>query len=417
MRVALAQALFLSPDLLLLDEPNNHLDLHALTWLEEFLAQWEPTVLIISHDRSFLNSVTSGTIFLHNKTLTNYSGNYDTFVKVRAETKAALEKQHASQQKKTEGLKAFIARWQHASEKLAAQAQSKMKLLKKIEEEAVSVEEEDGYTNFDFQSQAPLPPPCISVVDAAFGYNTSRPLYHGLNFGIHADSRVAIIGPNGAGKSTFLQLLDGTLSATAGTVRRHSKLVIARFTQHHIDSLEMEGTSLDHIRKLAMKDEVISPQAAHAHCGRFGLGGELANNQVKLLSGGQKSRLAFAMIAYRRPHILLLDEPTNNLDIETIEGLAMAINRFEGGVAIVTHDERLIRMVAEELWVVTPGHNDAQKNWTPGNVQVFNGTFGMYKKMLKAEFRKKKLINSVAPAVAASAPVVKSAAAPKSKAK
>ena len=406
MRVALAQALFLSPDLLMLDEPSNHLDLHAMTWLEEFLNSWEPTVLIVSHDRTFLNNVTTATVHLHNKTLTNYSGNYDTFVRVRTETRSTLEKQAASQQKKTDSLKAFISRWQHASEKLAAQAQSKMKLLKKIEEESVEVDEDDGYKSFDFQSQTPLPPPCISVVDVAFGYSRTKPLYKNLNFGVNCDSRVAVIGPNGSGKSTFLQLLDGALSASEGTVRRHTKLVMARFTQHHLDTLDMESTPLEHVRKMGEK-EAISVQEAFGHCGRFGLGGDLATTPVRVLSGGQKSRLAFAQIAFRKPHVLLLDEPTNHLDIETIEGLAMAINRFEGGVVVVTHDERLISLVAEELWVVKPGHNDENKNWTPGSVSVFNGTFAAYKKLLRAEFKQKKLIKTIAPAIAAAAPVLK----------
>jgi ATP-binding cassette subfamily F protein 2 len=308
----------------------------------------------------------------------------------------------AQQQRKQEHLKHFIARFGQGYANLAAQAQSRMKMLKKLQEEAVTVDYDDPYLSFTFPAGTFLPPPVISVIDTAFGYNTSRKLYAGLNFGVDCESRVAIIGPNGAGKSTFLQLLDGSLVPTDGTVRSHSKALISRFTQHHLETLQMDEDGISHIRRLGEKDKVTVHEAYNI-LAQFGLGGDLATAPVKVLSGGQKSRLAFAQIAYRKPHILLLDEPTNHLDLETIEGLALAINKFEGGVVLVSHDERLIKMVANELWVVKPGSVDENtKKWVPGTVEVFNGSFGQYKKQLKAEFLKKKILK----AKPAPAPVV-----------
>ena len=391
MRIALAQALFMNPDLLLLDEPTNHLDVPALTWLVEFLIQWEKTVLIVSHDRGFLNAVTNATVFLHRKKLAYYGGNYDTFVRVRAEHRTNQSSMAGQQERKVAHLKDFIARFGRGHKKMAAQAQSRMKLLKKIEEEAVDVDFDDPYLNLAFPTSPPLPPPCISVIGAAFGYDESRILYEELNFGVDCDSRVCLIGPNGAGKSTFLQLLSGDLVASEGSVSRHPKLVIARFTQHHIEALDLESDSVTQMRRLAKREEM-PIEEARSYLARFGLGGDLGLQKVKTLSGGQKSRLAFAMIAYHAPHIILFDEPTNHLDLETIEALVMAINRFEGGIVLVSHDERLVSLVADELWIVSPGNKTANGGWTPGTVTVFDGTFDEYKKILKDEFLQKKLI-------------------------
>eukprot|EP00928_Gymnodinium_smaydae_P026861 TRINITY_DN2095_c0_g1_i1.p1 TRINITY_DN2095_c0_g1~~TRINITY_DN2095_c0_g1_i1.p1 ORF type:complete len:619 (+),score=147.85 TRINITY_DN2095_c0_g1_i1:101-1957(+) len=392
MRIALAQALFVQPDLLLLDEPTNHLDVHAVTWLEEFLRTWEKTVVIVSHDRTFLNECTSATIFLHRKRLWYYGGNYDTFVRVRAEQRSHQESTAAMQGRKADSLKQFIARFGRGHKKMARQAQSRMKMLTKLQEEAVEVDYDDPYLKLDFPSASPLPPPCISVIDAAFGYTEDRILYKDLNFGIDCDSRVAIVGPNGAGKSTFLKLLDGSLQPVEGFVRRHSKLQIARFTQHHLEMMNPEEDSVTHMRRLGggFKEDgtaEVTVEEARKYLGRFGLQGDLALNPVKCLSGGQKSRLAFAELAWSTPHLLLLDEPTNHLDLETIEGLAMALNKFEGGVVLVSHDDRLVSMVADELWVVAPGKNRD----TPGRVSVFEGSFEEYKEMLRDEFLSKNL--------------------------
>mmetsp|Transcript_140265 Transcript_140265/g.244230 ORF Transcript_140265/g.244230 Transcript_140265/m.244230 type:complete len:617 (+) Transcript_140265:1-1851(+) len=393
MRIALAQALFVRPDLLLLDEPTNHLDVHAVTWLEEFLKEWNKTVVVVSHDRSFLCECTTHTILCHRKRLGYYGGNYDTFLRVRAENRAHSEAIAAQQGRKVDSLKSFIARFGHGHKKMAKQAQSRMKMLAKLQEEAVEVDFDDPYLKLDFPSAPELPPPCISVIDAAFGYTEERVLYKDLNFGVDMDSRVAIVGPNGAGKSTFLKLLDGSLQPVEGSVRRHAKLSIARFTQHHIEMMSPDEDAVTHMRRLGtggLKEDgtsEVTVEEARKYLGRFGLQGDLALQPVKCLSGGQKSRLAFAELAWRSPHLLLLDEPTNHLDLETIEGLAMALNKFEGGVVLVSHDDRLVSMVADELWVVMPGPNKE----TAGTVTVFEGSFEEYKEMLRNEFIMKNL--------------------------
>lgn len=393
MRIALAQALFVQPDLLLLDEPTNHLDVHAITWLEEFLKTWEKTVVIVSHDRSFLCHTTTATMFVHRKRLSYYGGNYDTFLRVRAEHRANQEAVSQMQGRKAAALKSFIARFGHGHKKMAKQAQSRMKMLAKLQEEAVEVDFDDPYLKLDFPSAAELPPPCISVLDAAFGYTDDKILYEGLNFGVDCDSRVAIVGPNGAGKSTFLKLLDGSLQPVEGAVRRHSKLSIARFTQHHVEMMDPEGDAVTHMRRLGASGiredgtSDVTVEEARKYLGRFGLHGELALQPVRTLSGGQKSRLAFAELAWRTPHLLLLDEPTNHLDLETIEGLAMALNKFEGGVVLVSHDDRLLQMVADELWVVMP----SKVKDKPGTVKVFEGTVDEYKEKLRRDFIKNNL--------------------------
>ena len=392
MRIALARALFVKPDLLLLDEPTNHLDVHALTWLEFFLAAWEKTVLIVSHDRGFLNKVTAYTIFLNGKRLRYYGGNYDTYLRVRAEHRAA----HAAHQKQNERrqahLKQFIARFGHGAKNMAKQAQSRMKMLQKLQDEPCEVDFDDPYLRLDFPCGGHLPPPCITVQDVSFGYPIDgeplRVLYEKCDFGLDCDSRVAIVGPNGAGKSTFLRLLTGELEPTDGHVGRHSKLVVAKFTQHHIEMFDTEKSALNHMRDLT--HDGVSTEEARKYLGRFGLSGDLALNPIRVLSGGQKSRLAFAELAWRSPHILLLDEPTNHLDLETIEALAMALNQFDGGVVFVSHDERLIEMVADELWVVDKGEGGK-----PGTVTVWHGSFEEYKAHLEKEFVEKKLIAGV----------------------
>ena len=392
MRIALARALFVKPDLLLLDEPTNHLDVHALTWLEFFLAAWEKTVLIVSHDRGFLNKVTAYTIFLNGKRLRYYGGNYDTYLRVRAEHRAA----HAAHQKQNERrqahLKQFISRFGHGAKNMAKQAQSRMKMLQKLQDEPCEVDFDDPYLRLDFPCGGHLPPPCITVQDVSFGYPIDgeplKVLYEKCDFGLDCDSRVAIVGPNGAGKSTFLRLLTGELEPTDGHVGRHSKLVVAKFTQHHIEMFDTEKSALNHMRDLT--HDGVSTEEARKYLGRFGLSGDLALNPIRVLSGGQKSRLAFAELAWRSPHILLLDEPTNHLDLETIEALAMALNQFDGGVVFVSHDERLIEMVADELWVVDKGEGGK-----PGTVTVWHGSFEEYKAHLEKEFVEKKLIAGV----------------------
>ena len=263
-----------------------------------------------------------------------------------------------------------------------------MKMLTKLQEEAVEVDYDDPHLKLDFPCATALPPPCISVTNVAFGYDADKPpLYSGLHFGVDMDSRIAVIGPNGAGKSTFLKLLFGELVPTEGMIQRHCKLRLARFSQHHMDMMDPEEDALTHMRRL---DTDVSVEEARKFLGRCGLSGDLALKPIKVLSGGQKSRVAFAELAWRLPHILLMDEPTNHLDLETIEALAMSLNKFEGGVVLVSHDERLIQMVADELWVVHKG-----KNGEPGRVEVFGGSLEDYRSIIEEEFQRANLLKQM----------------------
>ena len=382
MRIALAAALFMQPDLLLLDEPTNHLDVHALTWLEEFLRRWEKTVVIVSHDRGFLNECTTATAFLHHQKLRYYGGSYDTFLKVRADNRANEESTSKTQENREKHLKQFIQRFGQGHAKMVKQAQCRMKMLARLQEERVEVDTDDPYLRINFPSASRLPPPLVSVMGVSFGYDGYETLYENLDFGLDMDSRVAIVGPNGAGKSTFLKLVEGDILPTKGWINRNTRLRLARFSQHHLETMDAENDSVNHMKRL---DSEMPLEEARAYLGRFGLSGELATKPIKFLSGGQKSRLAFAELAWKQPHILLLDEPTNHLDLETIESLAMALNNFEGGVVLVSHDERLISLVVDEIWCVTKGDMTCNPP-KPGHVKVFQGTFEEYKAKLRKKF-------------------------------
>eukprot|EP00041_Stephanoeca_diplocostata_P034230 m.1152659 g.1152659 ORF g.1152659 m.1152659 type:complete len:388 (-) comp24484_c1_seq16:168-1331(-) len=332
----------------------------------------------------FLNRVTRNTVFLFKKRLWYYGGSYDTFLKVRAERSKHSSTMAKSNARRVADLKQFIARFGQGHRKMAKQAQSRMKLLERIQEENVELNYDDPYLKLEFPAAQPLPPPCISVMNVSFGYEEGKLLYENLNFGVDCESRIAIVGPNGAGKSTMLSLLETDILPVEGAISRHTKLRTAKFTQHHLEMFNMELNSVEHMRAL---DEDSSVEEARMYLGRFGLTGDLALRPIKNLSGGQKSRLAFAELAFKQPHILFLDEPTNHLDLETIEALAMAINKFQGGIVLVSHDERLISLVADELW-----HVERRKGSKPGSVTIFDGTFDKYRDMLESQFEEQGLM-------------------------
>ena len=340
----------------------------------------------MSHDRGFLNTVTNATAHLHRKRLWYYGGNYDTFIKVRAEHRANQMSTHKDQTARADQLKRFIAKFGQGHKKMVKQAQCRMKKLDKLKEEMVTVDWDDASLKINFPAATPLPPPCVSVVDTAFGYEPGKTLYENLNFGRDCDSRVAIVGPNGAGKSTFLKLVMGEIIPTEGWVNRHCKLRLAMFSQHSVDKMDVEADAVTHMRRL---DEDMPLEEARAFLGRFGLSGQLATNPIKNLSGGQKSRLAFAELAWRLPHILLLDEPTNHLDLETIESLAMAINAFEGGVVLVSHDERPHLAHVRRAVVRAQGAGRQAGVCVRGD-----GDFDSYREMLKNDFKEQALLKS-----------------------
>jgi len=343
--------LFMRPIMLLLDEPTNHLDLEACVWLEEYLKEYNRILVLISHSQDFLNNVCTNIIHLQNRKLNYYSGNYDTYIKTRAEKEENQMKQYNWEQDQISNMKNYIARFGHGSAKLARQAQSKEKTLAKMESKGLTEKVvKDKVVQLSFFDPGYLPPPVVQFNHVHFGYNEDQELYTDLDFGIDLDSRVALVGPNGIGKSTLLKLLVGQLSPTKGMVRRHQHLKIAWYHQHLTDQLDLEISALDYMMK-SFEGEM-EAEKMRSVIGRFGITGKAQTCPMKQLSDGQKSRVVFAWLAWKEPHLLLLDEPTNHLDIETIDALAEAINDFSGGMVLVSHDFRLINQVAKEIWVV-----------------------------------------------------------------
>ncbi|GKV01275.1 hypothetical protein SLEP1_g13842 [Rubroshorea leprosula] len=349
MRIALARALFMNPTILLLDEPTNHLDLEACVWLEENLKQFERILVVVSHSQDFLNGVCTNIIHMQNKKLRLYTGNYDQYVQTREELEENQMKQYKWEQEQIASMKEYIARFGHGSAKLARQAQSKEKTLAKMERGGLTEKVvKDKLLVFRFVDVGKLPPPVLQFVEVTFGYTPDNLIYKNLDFGVDLDSRVALVGPNGAGKSTLLKLMTGDLVPLDGMVRRHNHLRIAQFHQHLAEKLDLEVSALQYMMKEYPGNEEERMRAA---IGKFGLSGKAQIMPMKNLSDGQRSRVIFAWLAYRQPHLLLLDEPTNHLDIETIDSLAEALNEWDGGLVLVSHDFRLINQVAEEIWV------------------------------------------------------------------
>ncbi|KAI0500539.1 hypothetical protein KFK09_018753 [Dendrobium nobile] len=358
MRVALARALFMNPTILLLDEPTNHLDLEACVWLEETLKNFDRILVVVSHSQDFLNGVCTNIIHMQNKKLKMYTGNFDQYIQTRAELEENQMKQYRWEQDQISAMKEYIARFGHGSAKLARQAQSKEKTLAKMERGGLTERVvKDRVLVFNFTDVGKLPPPVLQFVEVSFGYTPDNLIYKNLDFGVDLDSRIALVGPNGAGKSTLLKLMTGDLIPGDGMVRRHNHLRIAQFHQHLAEKLDLEMSALQYMMKEYTGNEEEKMRAA---IGRFGLTGKAQVMPMKNLSDGQRSRVIFAWLAWRQPHMLLLDEPTNHLDIETIDSLAEALNAWDGGMVLVSHDFRLINQVAEEIWVC---ENQAVRRW------------------------------------------------------
>ncbi|XP_037814807.1 ATP-binding cassette sub-family F member 2 [Lucilia sericata] len=364
MRIALARALFVKPHLLLLDEPTNHLDLDACVWLEEELKTYKRILVLISHSQDFLNGVCTNIIHMTNKRLKYYTGNYEQFCRTRMELLENQMKQYNWEQDQIAHMKNYIARFGHGSAKLARQAQSKEKTLAKMVAQGLTEKVTDDKTlNFYFPSCGGIPPPVIMVQNVSFRYNDQTPwIYKNLEFGIDLDTRLALVGPNGAGKSTLLKLLYGDLVPTSGMIRKNSHLRIARYHQHLHELLDLDASPLEYMMR-AFPD-VKEKEEMRKIIGRYGLTGRQQVCPIRQLSDGQRCRVVFAWLAWQVPHLLLLDEPTNHLDMETIDALADAINDFDGGMVLVSHDFRLINQVAEEIWIC---ENETVTKWN-GNI-------------------------------------------------
>jgi len=393
MRISLARALFIEPTCLLLDEPTNHLDLRAVIWLEEYLMRWKKTLVVVSHDRDFLSSVTTDIVHLHDHKLDQYKGSFDQFEEMyeirRREANKAYEKyekelkaaKKASSKSKQQDVKDKAKKNQER--KAGGNKKNKGMMMDDDDDGPTQLPEKwaDYNVKFSFPTPTELPPPLIGLNDCSFSYPGLKGFsLDKINLGIDMGTRVAVIGPNGAGKSTLMNLLAGDLEPTEGDSRRSHALRIGRYSQHFVDVLAMDENPVEYLRRKYTKENGSSykPEEIRAKLGRFGLPGHNHLTPIVKLSGGQKARVVFTAIGLSNPHILLLDEPTNHLDMQSIDALADALNEFEGGVVMITHDAHICETVLDaetsEIWVVDEG-----------KVDKFNGDFTEYRRQLVAE--------------------------------
>jgi len=349
MRIALGALLFSEPDILLLDEPSNHLDLEATLWLENFLKSYPATLVVISHERDLLNKVVDHILHLQGGQLTLYPGGYDAFEKQRAERAAQLASAKASQDAQRARLQDYVAR-NSARTATARQAQSRAKMLAKMQPIAALME--DPTLSFDFPDPSEMRSPMITLEHAAVGYGEAPPILKRLNFRIEADDRIALLGRNGNGKTTLARLLASQLAPAEGAVNAPGKLKVGYFTQYQVEELAGEDTPLDLMTR-AMEGQ--SPGAVRAQLGRFGFSGAKAQTRVEKLSGGERARLALALITRDAPHLLILDEPTNHLDVDAREALVQALNAYTGAVILISHDRHMVELTADRLVLVDGG--------------------------------------------------------------
>lgn len=349
MRIALGALLFSEPDILLLDEPSNHLDLEATLWLENFLKSYPATLVVISHERDLLNKVVDHILHLQGGQLTLYPGGYDAFEKQRAERAAQIAAAKASQEAQAARLRDYVAR-NSARASTAKQAQSRAKMLAKMQPIAALME--DPSLSFDFPDPSEMKSPMITLEQAAVGYGAAPPILKRLNFRIEADDRIALLGRNGNGKTTLARLLAAQLAPAEGAVNAPGKLKVGYFTQYQVEELAGEETPLDLMTR-AMQGQ--SPAAVRAQLGRFGFSGPRATQRVEKLSGGERARLALALITRDAPHLLILDEPTNHLDVDAREALVQALNDYSGAVILISHDRHMVELTADRLLLVDGG--------------------------------------------------------------
>eukprot|EP00698_Gefionella_okellyi_P006915 TRINITY_DN166_c0_g1_i1.p1 TRINITY_DN166_c0_g1~~TRINITY_DN166_c0_g1_i1.p1 ORF type:complete len:651 (-),score=148.77 TRINITY_DN166_c0_g1_i1:781-2700(-) len=382
MRISLARALFMQPTLLLLDEPTNHLDLNAVIWLDEYLCHWKKTLIVVSHDQDFLNSVSTDIISVENKKLIYHKGDYYSFAQHREQRRTEERKQYEKWDKADKQRKAASKPKAASGARGKAEAETGKKAVKGTGSKGggggaqviKKVDRPKEYlVKFTFGEAPQLDPPFIGVNDAAFHYPGGPVLFRNLNFGIHPSSRIAIVGPNGVGKSTLLNLIIGQLQPTDGEIRINQRLRLGIYGQHFVDRLPMNESACEYIDRLFGGEE-LPAQKIRGVLGRFGLPGSAHTIKIRDLSGGQKARVVFAELSLKKAHVLVMDEPTNNLDIESIDALCLAIREFQGGVVLVSHDARLIQEAECDLWVCGKQ-----------TVKPFNGDFDAYRESVLQE--------------------------------
>jgi ATP-binding cassette, subfamily F, member 3 len=387
MRLQLARALMCPSDLLLLDEPTNHLDLDALVWLEAWLQRYTGTMVVISHDREFLDAVTTVTLHIDNAKLVRYGGNYSKFEDMRAEQMELQQNAYLKQQDKIEHLQKFILRFKAKASK-AKQAQSRVKALDRMERLAPVLASADF--TFEFKEPASLPNPMLAIDGASFGYpplEGSPPgtpptvIVKNVSKSVMAGQRIGILGANGQGKSTLVKTVARALAPFGGTMVEGKGLKIGYFAQQELDVLRPQDNPLEHMVRLA-RDNLPPGQSGREQdlrtfLGTFNFGGDMVKQAVGTMSGGEKARLVLCMLVFQRPNLLLLDEPTNHLDLATREALAMALNEFEGTLMLVSHDRALLRSVCDEFWLVSRG-----------GVEPFDGDLDDYQRYLLDEAKR-----------------------------
>jgi ATP-binding cassette subfamily F protein 3 len=380
MRLQLARALMCPSDILILDEPTNHLDLDALVWLEAWLQRYAGTMIVISHDREFLDAVTDVTLHIDHAKLTRYGSNYSGFEILRAQQMELQQASFSKQQDKIAHLQKFITRFKAQASK-AKQAQSRVKALERMEKVAPLLA--DAEFTFGFKEPNNLPNPMLAISDASFGYvvdDEPKAILQGVSKSVLAGQRIGILGANGQGKSTLVKTIARTMPLLAGTLTEGKGLNIGYFAQQELDVLHPNDNPLEHMIRLSKElgsNEPSREQDLRNYLGTFNFSGDMVKQSVGSMSGGEKARLVLAMIVWQRPNLLLLDEPTNHLDLATREALSMALNEFEGTVMLVSHDRALLRAVCDEFWMVGRG-----------KVEPFDGDLDDYQKYLLEESKR-----------------------------
>jgi len=347
MRLNLATALMTRADLLLLDEPTNHLDLDAMVWLEQWLASYEGIVLVISHDREFLDRAVTRIAHIENQTIQVYEGNYSLAERQRAEIIEIQQKQHVRQKKQIRHMQSYIDRFRYKASK-AKQAQSRIKALERLE--IVSPAQQKNAFVFEFETPDHSPHQLIDLKGINAGYQD--PVLSGIDFRLSDGERIGLLGRNGAGKTTLMKTLAAELPPLQGSYTGDSKLCIGYFAQHQLELLNPQWSPLDHLAELSQQQ---NERALRTHLGRFGFSGDSATEPVSIRSGGERARLVLALIVYSKPNLLLLDEPTNHLDIEMRESISLALQSYSGCLVVVAHDRHLLRLVTDELWLIDNG--------------------------------------------------------------
>lgn len=372
MRLNLAQALIARADLLLLDEPTNHLDVDAIFWLEDWLQRYPGTLMVISHDRDFLDATVQHIVHIENRTATSYSGNYSSFERQQAEHIAQQQAQFEKEQTQRKHLQSYIDRFRYKASK-AKQAQSRIKALERLQASA-PLRAASGF-NFQFKPPAQLPNPLLTLEKVQAGYGDTV-ILRDIKFNLVPGSRIGLLGRNGAGKSTLVKLLAGELKAQAGVVALNPGVSLGYFAQHQLETLDVQATPLQHLQRL---DPAATEQQLRDFVGGFGFSGDAATALVGPMSGGEKARLVLALIVYQKPNMLLLDEPTNHLDSTMREALVYALQDFDGAMVIVSHDRHLLRTTVDEFYLVANQH-----------VEPFAGDLDAYHDWLKQHAQQQK---------------------------